>query len=467
MTDSSGDAVDRRTFLTVSGAVLGGIATGTEVTVAESEDQYLVDLDGTSMSEVRSAASEVLHELEAIDLAVVRAEESAMEDLGAKFEPDLEYELELPSERADMPEAAEADPDLGAADTDALLYDAQWDKQAQDVPDVHETTRGEDTRVAVIDTGIGTFPDDVPSLLDFYLPDNDDVVHPDLDVNLELSTSVVDDGTPSDVGFHGTAVAGVIGSKGVGTLGTAPATELVSVRVFEGGFGGTTFGTVVAGINHSIDIDADVANLSLGAYPVPREGLGEFYGGVLNRTAARANSNGTLLVAAAGNDGADLQNDGDVISLPNEAANTMSISATGPAGFDPIFGFGPDEPAETPADYTNYGTNAIEVSAPGGDLRSDDGGSIYDYVLTTSPPLNILLPYIYIAGTSFSAPQVAGAAALVRSVDPKAPPNKVRSTLERTAVDPKDVPGEKAFHGRGFLDPGDAVDAADKGAGGD
>jgi subtilisin family serine protease len=464
MSDNSGGAVDRRTFLTVSGAVLGGIAAGTEVTVAESEDQYIVDLDGTSMSEVRSAASEVLHQLEDVGIAVVRGEESAMEDLSARVEPDVEYRLDLPSERAELPDAADADPDLGAADTDALLYDAQWDKQVQDVPEVHETTRGEDTRVAVIDTGIGTFPEDVPFLLDFYVPD-DDVVHPDLDVNLELSTSVVDDGTPSDTGFHGTAVAGVIGSKGVGTLGTAPETELVSVRVFEGGFGGTTFGTVVAAIDYSVDIDADVANLSLGAYPVPREGLGEFYGGVLNRVAARANSEGTLLVAAAGNDGADLQNDGDVISLPNEAANTMSVSATAPAGFDPIFGFEPEEPAETPASYTNYGTNAIEVSAPGGDLRADDGGEIFDYVLTTTPPLNILLPYIYIAGTSFSAPQVAGAAALVRSVDPNAPPNKVRSVLERTAVKPQDLPGDKEFHGRGFLDPGDAVDAA--GTGGD
>jgi len=452
MTDSSGGSVSRRTFLTVSGAVLGGIAAGTEVTVAESEDRYLVDLDGTTMSEVASAAEAVIHELEAIDLAVVRGTESDLEAVTGKFEPDTVYELDLPSDQDVMPDAAGTDTD--AADTDALLYPGQWDKQAQDVPAVHESTRGEGTRVTIIDTGVGTFTDGL-------LGPADDVFHPDLDVNTELSKNFTDDGGDAgDVGFHGTTVAGVVAAKGVGTLGSAPDTELVSCRVF-GGSGGATFGDVVAAMNYSVDVDADAANLSLGAYPVSREGLGEFYGGVLNRTAARANSNGTLLVAAAGNDSADLQQDGDVVSLPNEAANTMSISATGPEGFSPFSGADPEEAAETPASYTNYGTNAIDVSAPGGDLRDD--GSIFDYVLTTAPPLNVLLPYVYIAGTSFAAPQVAGAAALVRSVDPEAPPNKVRSVLERTAVDPKDVPGDRAFHGRGFLDPGDAVDAASKG----
>jgi len=452
MPDNSGDAVSRRTFLTVSGAVLGGIAAGTDVVVAESEDRYLVDLGGTTMSDVESAADEVIHDIEAIDLAVVRGAESDLDAVADTFEPDTVYELDLPNDRDVMPDAAGSEP--GAADTDALLYPGQWDKQAQDIPDVHESTRGEGSRVTVIDTGIGTFTNGL-------LGPADDVFHPDLDVNTELSRNFTGDaGDAGDVGFHGTTVAGVVAAKGVGTLGSAPETELVSCRVFGGG-GGATFGDVVAAMNYSVDVDADAANLSLGAYPVSREGLGEFYGGVLNRTAARANSNGTLLVAAAGNDAADLQKDGDVISLPNEAANTMSISATGPEGFSPLSGADPDESSETPASYTNYGTNAIDVSAPGGDLR-DDGG-IFDYVLTTAPPLNVLLPYVYIAGTSFAAPQVAGAAALVRSVDPEAPPNKVRSVIERTAVDPKDVPGDRAFHGSGFLDPGDAVDAAGKG----
>ncbi|PSQ59133.1 peptidase S8 and S53 subtilisin kexin sedolisin [Halobacteriales archaeon SW_7_71_33] len=464
MPDDSGGSVNRREFLTIGGAVLGGIAAGTTVTAAESTEQFIVKTGGVDMADLRASVDEVVHDMDdTLGYAVVRGAESDVETHTSSFEPDIEYELDLPSTRADVPDAR--DEDVETLDTDALLYDAQWDKQAQDIPAVHDTTTGEGTRVSIVDTGIGTFPEDQSFLVDLITPD-DDVPHPDLNVNLDLSTSVVDDGTGSDTGFHGTAVAGVVAAQGEGILGTAPDTELVSVRVFEGGFGGTTFGTVIAAIDYSVDIDSDVANLSLGAYPVPRQGIGEFYGGVLNKATARANSNGTLLVASAGNDGADLQDDGGVISLPNEAANTMSISATAPDGFDPIFGFfGPDEPPETPTTYTNYGTNAVDVSAPGGDLRSLSNP--YDLVLTTSPPLNVLLPYIYISGTSFSAPQVAGAAALVRSVDPGAPPSEVQSVLGRTAVDPKDVPGDKAFHGRGFLDPGDAVEAASGGGGGE
>ncbi|PSQ17719.1 peptidase S8 and S53 subtilisin kexin sedolisin [Halobacteriales archaeon QS_8_69_26] len=438
MTDDQGVAVNRRRFLTISGSVLGGIAVGTTVTAAESDERFLVETN-----DVGGLDAEVIHDLSQINLAVVRGNEEDLEadSSASTFEPDTVYQLDLPSERQDEFAAPEGGVDIQDAE-DALLYPAQWDKQAQDIPAAHDITEGEGTRVSIIDTGIGTFF-------------GDDVFHPDLTVNTDLSKNFTEDsGDAGDIGFHGTHVAGTVGANGLGVTGTAPETELVSCRVF-GNAGGATFGTVVAAMVYSAEIGCDAANMSLGAYPVSREGLGDFYGKVLQKSANYANKEGTLLVAAAGNDSADLQHDGDVISLPNEAANVMSVSATSTAGFDPLFGGEPDEPAETPTSYTNYGTNAVNVSAPGGDTRDD--GSVFDWVLSTAPPLNILLPYVYLAGTSMAAPQVAGAAALVKSENPGYNANQVRSVLERTSIHPRDVPGDKPYHGRGHLNPDGAL----------
>ncbi len=425
--NSGGASVGRRRFLTVSGTVLGGIAAGSTVVAAETNERYIVDTKSTDLGELGDAV-EVVHDLSEIDVAVVRGPASDLEGVTTDFVPDTVYALDQP-----VDDTVTVDDDVDASD--AAYYDLQWDKQVQDVPSAHEVTEGEGTRVSVIDTGV-------------------DPTHPDLAaaVNTELSANFTDDGGDfTDSGYHGTHVSGIVAAGGLGTLGTAPATDLVACRVFSAQ-GGAAFGDILAAITHSVAIDSDVVNLSLGSYPNPRQAIGEFYGKTLNRATTYANKEGTLLVAAAGNDAADLQHDGGVISLPNEAANVMSISATGPVGFawgDP----GLEEPPTTPALYTNYGTNAIDVSAPGGNYDPEESERdvlpwYYDMVVSTIPG-----SWAWIAGTSMASPQVAGAAALVKSANPDYNANQVRQTLKRTA----DRVGDKAYHGSGFLNPAEAV----------
>jgi subtilisin family serine protease len=67
--------------------------------------------------------------------------------------------------------------------------------------------------------------------------------------------------------------------------------------------------------------------------------------------------------------------------------------------------------------------------------------------------------YSWLAGTSMAAPQVAGAAALVKSVAPDYNPNQVEQTLERTAEVPKEY--DKTYYGSGFIDPLEAVEDAE------
>ncbi|MFB6127524.1 MAG: S8 family serine peptidase [Halolamina sp.] len=442
----------KRTFLKTAGAALGGVFAGSTVAAAEHADRFVVKTRGTAPP----GDVDVVHEMPGVKAAVVRGSESDVK----RSRSVKSYGADVTVKLAD-PEANESTPDVdeaGAADEPG--YAIQWDKQAQDVPAAHEATTGEGARIAVIDSGVAGG-------------------HPDLAVNERLSRNFTGDGlgaANAAGGYHGTHVAGIAGASdnGRGVIGTAPSAELVDCRVFSPA-PGASFGDILAAVVYSAVVDADVANLSLGAYPVPRQALGSFYGGVLNRVMTYANKEGTLLVVAAGNAGADLQHDENFISLPNEGAQGLSVAATGPVGFgwDATAVGDEEESPSSPAIYTNYGTNAIDLATPGGDYSPAGIGEDVPWYLdlvfnTLSIPsyetrdgevtgiADTSHTYGWLAGTSMAAPQVAGAAALVASVDPSLNANRIESVLERTASVPDGY--DKAYYGAGFLDPVAAVE---------
>jgi subtilisin family serine protease len=375
-----------------------------------------------------------------VDYAVVRGDKDTLERsrVVKDYAPDIEYTFDGP--------VSDPKAETDGSPTDEPFYPLQWDKQVLDIPEAHGETQGEGTRIAVLDTGI---------------PES----HPDFQesLNADLSRDFTGTGThePLGVQFHGTHVAGIAAAddNGKGIVGVAPESEVVDLRVFEQLNEGASFADILAAIEYSVQVDCDVANLSLGAYPVPRQGRGEFYGGVLNSVMTFANKEGTLLVVAAGNDATSLQKDKNVISLPNEGAQAVSVAATTSIGFNPGTGKS-DNPGFAPASYTNYGTNAITVAAPGGDVPEDGGTPDLVYSAIPQRAANAFFgegapPYAYLAGTSMAAPQVAGAAALVKSANPDYNANQVESALKRAA----DVPDEydKEFYGSGFLNVLDAL----------
>ncbi|MFB6139390.1 MAG: S8 family serine peptidase [Halosimplex sp.] len=457
----------RRGVLRRSGALVGGIAVGTQVTAAARTDRYIVQTRGNrSLDDV-----DVVHELPGVKFAVVRAEEDELEDSKAvkDYAVDTEMVLNDPEPNAEVP-AFDADEYEGQPG-DSL----QWDKDDLNVSEALEVTEGEGSRVTIIDSGILSG-------------------HPDLDVNEGLSRNFTDDGgdfNPVGGDDHGTHVAGIVAANneaGLGVNGTAPETDLVACRVFSAE-GGAAFGDILAAIVYSVAIDADAANLSLGAYPVPRQELGSFYGNVLNSVMTYANAEGTLLVIAAGNDPADLQRDRNLVSLPAEGAQGLAVSATGPVGYGwDAADWGGPAPPQSPAFYTNYGTNALTLGAPGGDAsqtvieqmaanEDDDPDNdepvpdnwFYDLVFNTvftyedtdgdDEPDTQVPGYGWKAGTSMAAPQVTGAVALVKSVVPEMNPDQVESLLKRTADVPEDY--EKPYYGGGYLDVVSAVEEAD------
>ncbi|SFR87564.1 Subtilase family protein [Halomicrobium zhouii] len=420
--------IGRRRYLRVTGAALGVLATTPGASGAEEEQRFLVsgrpDVNGV----------DVLHRLDPIDMAVVRGEESAVSEASSAYARDLSLSYETTIEARETNESA----------TDEPFYRFQWDKRALDVPAAHETTRGEGSRVTVIDTGVD--PDH---------PDLTDAVNEDLSRNL-----TGDGGDYTDVEIHGTHVSGLVAADDRnerGIVGTAPGTDLVALRVFDES-GGANYGDILAAILYSAAIGADVANLSLGTYPVPFDQLEEFHWKALNRATIYASRAGTLLVSAAGDDDADLRRDGPVRSVPTEAAWVLGVSATGPTGFDPATGDA-ETPAHAPAPGTNYGTNAIDIGAPGG----NSNGSLRDWVLSTVPTDHGFdTPYAYLTGTSMAAAQVTGAAALIASTTDYPVParaNVLASALKHAARVPEGY--DRAYYGTGFLDVLSALGARD------
>ncbi|MCL7419079.1 MAG: S8 family serine peptidase, partial [Halalkalicoccus sp.] len=314
---------------------------------------------------------------------------------------------------------------------DAAFTDLQWDKEITDTFAAHDYATGEGSRIVIADTGV-------------------DGTHPDLvgNFNEELSVSFVNGGEEGphigDSGDHGTHVAGTAAATGdVGVTGTAPDAELVSVRVL--GPDSSTFADVLAGAEYAAEIGADAANFSLGAGPVPPQANSDGLRVAVQTVMQNASRRGTVLTIAAGNAETDLQHGnacwvtesedgeetevcGNWFYLPGTVQGVMTVSATAPN----------DELAF----YSNYGTNDIEVGAPGGGYETLEktlagDGTEWPYptnlVYSTLPTDVEGSAYGWKAGTSMAAPQVAGLVGLVRELAPETSADQVERAIAHGA----------------------------------
>ncbi|GAB4281333.1 MAG: hypothetical protein Kow0092_36680 [Deferrisomatales bacterium] len=244
-----------------------------------------------------------------------------------------------------------------------------------------------------------------------------DASHPELAGQIVPGWNLFDQ-TPdtSDVHGHGTAVAGVIAARadnGAGGASVAPGALLLPVRVSRPD--GWAYWSVVAqGLVWAADHGARVANIS---YAVT--------GSSTVRAAAEyMRSRGGVVVVSAGNEAGPLAEEDDPA--------LVTVSAT--------------DPQDTLAAFSGYGAS-VDLAAPG------------TGVLTTAPGGG----YQWVEGTSFAAPCVAGAAALVLALDPTLSPAQVEGLLFESARD-VGAPGWDPAYGFGRVDAAAAVEAARLGA---
>ncbi len=221
------------------------------------------------------------------------------------------------------------------------------------------------------------------------------------------------DPIPSDEQAHGTNVAGVIAAQHnrFGVAGLAPGVRLVVLRAFDAS-GNAEDDDIAAAVVYAVDRGVKVLNLS----------FGDYYDSPLLRDAiAYAYQSGVTVVASSGNEG------GTDPHYPSSYPEVLSVGATTP---DDILSF-----------FTTYGSQ-MSMTAPGVDIY------------TTS----LAGEYRKVSGTSFSAPYVAAAAALLLSIHPEWTPDEVRTVLELSSDD-KGAKGWDINYGAGRLNVRRALNA--------
>ncbi|EMA35364.1 S8 family serine peptidase [Halobiforma nitratireducens] len=280
-------------------------------------------------------------------------------------------------------------------------------------------TRGENTTVAVLDSGV----------------DGD---HPDLEIDGWKDFSADPSEEPVDYDGHGTHVTGIVGAGNEsGThLGVAPEAELLHGAVItecEDRCVGRE-SVVLSGLEWAVEADADVVTMSLG--------WSQFRPSVI-RAVEHANDAGTVVVAGAGNGG-----EGTSLS-PANVYDSIAVGAI--VDPDRVAGFSAGEEIDTD---DAWGSAALDhwpdtyvvpdIVAPGAGIESTAPGGEYDSR----------------SGTSKAAPHVAGTVALAQSATADdLEPKTVAAALETTAWKPDGEPEQPdTRYGAGIVDAVAAID---------
>lgn len=262
---------------------------------------------------------------------------------------------------------------------------------------------------------------------------------------------VADEPTIDDYHFHGTFIAALVASNGTRMASVAPDARLCAVKVLNQS-GQGSFDDVIAGTMHAATVGADVINMSFGVTLPRNDPDMRAVVHAMQRAVLFAVGKGALVVAAAGNTGLDLDAS-DSIVVPAELAGVLSVGATAPLGqtnFDRL------------ASYTNFGMRSVDLMAPGGDTARVAGNprNVRDGLVSACTRSSVVFPVCALGsfylqggfGTSFAAPHVAGAAAVLESAMPG---NQVgaqlQSCLLKGAVHPDGLLLSPQY-GRGRID---------------
>lgn len=211
----------------------------------------------------------------------------------------------------------------------------------------------------------------------------------------------------SNSSWHGTHAAGIIGAVGnnnAGMMGIAYRAKILPVRVLGvcGGYTSDTAaalqwaaGLAVPGVPANAN-PAKVINMSFG-----RSGAcsATYQNAVRAATAA-----GALVVVSTGNDGSTT-----TITQPSNCQGVMAVTAHTSTGAN--------------TDYANVGAGTL-ISAPGNSVYSLSNTG------TTGPAAD---SFTARSGTSFSAPQVAGVAALLAQIKPGITPAEIITHITSSA----------------------------------
>src|SRR5437773_11433246 len=275
----------------------------------------------------------------------------------------------------------------------------------------------------------------------------------------------------TDLFFHGTHTGATVSSNAVRIAGITSGTKLVAVKVCAY-INDCPFSSILNGVIYAADNGADVINLSVGG-AFTKAGNGRFVG-LINKVFNYARSKGVTTVVSAGNEGIDLDHNGNTYQTFCDTPAVICVAATGPTtdATGLSIASGPWTDVDAPAFYTNFGRSAIDVAAPGGngsfgpDLSPPASRDVFVWAACSQTslylhevfgffgnPINI----VGARGTSMSAPHVAGTAALLDSILGRNP-SQIKARIQQTA-DNVAGNGTTPFYGKGRLNVARAIGA--------
>jgi subtilisin family serine protease len=281
--------------------------------------------------------------------------------------------------------------------TGALLYPGQYAIQLTDLDEADNIRKGQGQTIAILDTQVDVLHPvflgvdlNLGAILNLNLGDLNllgagvtRITKPlNLVPNSLLTTTLGTLSTQKRSVGHGTFVAGV-------AVRAAPAAKIMPVAVLNPDGRGST-AQVAAGIRYAVDNGATVINMSLHTSTDTR---------VLREAVEYALSKNVVVVAAYGNEGLNQPK-----VFPADYPGVISAIAT--------------DRNDQRASFSNYGRPGV-VAAPGVNI------------ISAYPTAR----YAIGSGTSYSAPWVAGEAAMVRQGNPTLKPAEVLKLIQRTSDD--------------------------------
>lgn len=204
--------------------------------------------------------------------------------------------------------------------------------------------------------------------------------------------------------FHGSFVAGIIAAHRNNKIGIDGIANNVKIMALRAVPKGDEYDKDIAlAIRYAVDNGANIINMSFGKEFSPQKHW-------VDEAMAYAAANNVLVVKAAGNDAANIdevqQYPTDILNNGTELPNVITVGALS-SQFD----------LDMVGNFSNFGRKNVDIFAPGVDLISLYPNDKYDSG----------------SGTSFASPVVAGVAALILTYYPELDAEQLKEVILKSA----------------------------------
>jgi subtilisin family serine protease len=271
-----------------------------------------------------------------------------------------------------------------------------WGQEKIDVESVwQQNIKGENVSIAIIDSGVDILHTQLKNQIlinEKEIPDNliDDDNNGYIDdyYGFDFFTKT---GEIVPVGIHGTHVAGIIAANGdMGPIkGIAPMAKILPLNFMDHENPGGSLGDAILSIEYAVKRGVKVINASWG---------GSTCSVSLKATIDSLEEKNILFVAAAGNEGLELDNFPEFPAAYRSAAQ-LTVGAI--------------MPSDRMAGFSNYSEKLVDLMAPG------------SMIWSTTPKKD----FEALSGTSMAAPFVSGAAALLWSKFPNVTVAQIKEAI--------------------------------------